>query len=74
MDFKDVINNRRAVNFFDPQKEVTDELLRQVVDMAALAPSSFNLQPWSLMVVRDREQKLRLQELAWNQPKSEKPR
>jgi nitroreductase len=45
MDFKDVINKRRAVNFFDSEKSVSGELLREMVEMAAKAPSSFNLQP-----------------------------
>jgi len=52
MDFIDVINNRRAVNFFDPDKDVPDEKLRAMIETAAKAPSSFNLQPWSLIVLR----------------------
>jgi nitroreductase len=74
MEFRDVIHGRRAVNFFDPHKNVPDDLLKQVVEMAALAPSSSNLQPWSLMVLKDPEEKMRLRKLAWNQLKvSEAP-
>jgi nitroreductase len=74
MDFKEVINKRRAVNFFDPEKPVSDALLSEVVEMAAKVPSSFNLQPWSLMIIKDKKEKMRLRELAWNQPKvSEAP-
>ncbi|MGB5991095.1 MAG: nitroreductase family protein [Desulfobacterales bacterium] len=74
MDFYDVITKRRAVNFFDPDKDVPDEILKQIIETAAKAPSSFNLQPWSLIILRDLEEKKRLQELAWNQPKvSEAP-
>ncbi len=74
MDFKDVITGRRSVNFFDPQKPVSDDLLKEMVELAALAPSSFNLQPWSLVVVKDAERKKSLQKLAWDQPKvSEAP-
>jgi nitroreductase len=74
MDFIDVINNRRAVNFFDPDKDVSDETLRAMIETAAKTPSSFNLQPWSLIVLRGHEEKKRLQSLAWNQPKvSEAP-
>ncbi|MBF0551707.1 MAG: nitroreductase family protein [Deltaproteobacteria bacterium] len=69
MDFNDVINQRRAINFFDPNEPVSDELIKQVVELAAKAPSSFNLQPWSLMILRDREEKQRLRKLAWDQPK-----
>jgi len=74
MDFIDIINNRRAVNFFDPDKDVPDETLRAMIETAAKTPSSFNLQPWSLIVLRGHEEKKRLQSLAWNQPKvSEAP-
>ena len=74
MDFIDVINNRRAVNFFDPDKEVTDETLKEIIETAVKVPSSFNLQPWSLIILRGHEEKMRLQSLAWNQPKvSEAP-
>lgn len=69
MDFKDVLSQRRAVNFFDPQKPVPDELIRQMIEMAAKAPSSFNLQPWSLILVREADEKARLRKQAWDQPK-----
>lgn len=69
MDFKDVIYQRRAVNFFDPEKPVSDELLQKMVETAANSPSSFNLQPWNLMVLKDQESKEKLMKLAWNQPK-----
>ncbi len=74
MNYVEVVRKRRAVNFFDPDKSVSPELLRQVVELAAMAPSGFNLQPWSLMVLRDHEEKMRLRKLAWDQPKvSEAP-
>ena len=74
MDFKDVIHQRRAVNFFDPEKPVSDALIREMIELAAQAPSSFNLQPWSLMILKDPEEKMRLRKLAWDQPKvSEAP-
>ncbi|MBU1172759.1 MAG: nitroreductase family protein [Proteobacteria bacterium] len=74
MEFSQVITSRRAVNFFDTTKDVPDSLLKQAIDMAAKTPSSFNLQPWSLMALRNKEDKLRLQKLAMGQPKvSEAP-
>jgi nitroreductase len=74
MNFDDLMTNRRAVNFFDPEKEVPEALLKKMIRIAAMAPSGFNLQPWSLMVLRTPKEKERLQKLAWNQPKvSEAP-
>lgn len=69
MEFKDVVASRRSVNFFDPDRDVPEDLLKKVVEIAARSPSSFNLQPWSLMVLRDKELKMKLRKLAWDQPK-----
>ncbi|MFW6414812.1 MAG: nitroreductase family protein, partial [Thermodesulfobacteriota bacterium] len=74
MQFVEAIQKRRAVNFFDPKKDVSEDLLKQIVETAALTPSSFNLQPWNLIEIRDQGEKSKLRELAWEQPKvSEAP-
>ncbi len=74
MDFKDILIKRRAINFFDPDRDVEESLLKAVVEDAAKAPSSYNLQPWKLMVLRDHDKKTKLQALAFDQPKvSEAP-
>jgi nitroreductase len=69
MNFKEITENRRAINFFDPDKDVPENLLRQVLETASKAPSSFNLQPWNLIILRDKEKKEKLKALAWEQPK-----
>jgi len=69
MEFKKTISERRSVNFFDPAKPVSDAELRNLVEIAARAPSSFNLQPWQLIVVRSPEDKERLKAVSWNQAK-----
>ncbi len=69
MDFTRLMQNRRSVNFFDPAKPVSDDELRKVVALASLAPSSFNLQPWNLIVVRSPEARARLRKLAMDQAK-----
>lgn len=69
MEFKEVVEKRRAVNYFDPHRDISDDQLRQMIEIAAKTPSSFNLQPWNLIVLRDHQDKLRLQKHAWDQPK-----
>jgi len=69
MEFNQVMMKRRAVNFFDPTKPVGDDLLKHIIDTAALSPSGFNLQPWQLIVVKTPADKERLKTAAWNQPK-----
>ncbi len=69
MNFKDISVTRRSINFFDPDKDLSEKLLGQMIETAAMAPSSFNLQPWNLIVLRDKAAKEKLLPLAWNQPK-----
>ncbi|WP_419788026.1 nitroreductase family protein [Pseudodesulfovibrio sp.] len=74
MDFKDILIRRRAINFFDPERNVDDATVLEILENAAKAPSSFNLQPWKVIVFRDHEQKEKLRKLANDQPKvSEAP-
>ncbi len=69
MELKKIMTERRAVNFFDPAKTVSEEDLKKIIETAALAPSGFNLQPWQLLVVKSPADKERLKAVAWNQPK-----
>lgn len=69
MEFAKVMAERRAVNFFDPMKPVSDEALKKIVETAALAPSGFNFQPWQLIIIKSLVDKERLKAVAWNQPK-----
>ncbi|HCQ89656.1 MAG TPA: nitroreductase [Clostridium sp.] len=69
MDLKKVYEERRAINFFDPSRDISEELLKEIIDLSVLAPSAFNLQPWSIIAVRSKEAKERLYKLSNNQPK-----
>lgn len=69
MNFQEISKKRRAINFFDTAKDVPEDLLRKMVEIASNTPSSFNLQPWNLMVLRNPEEKEKLKSLAWDQPK-----
>ncbi|MGE4539450.1 MAG: nitroreductase family protein [Desulfovibrio sp.] len=69
MDFQDVMRSRRAVNFFDPDRDVPPEDLDKILETATRSPSGFNFQPWKVAVLREPAQKAKLRALAWNQPK-----
>ncbi|MFA6830808.1 MAG: nitroreductase family protein [Bacteroidaceae bacterium] len=68
MDYKKVNQSRRSINFFDTEKKVGVELLKEIINDAVLAPSAFNLQPWSIIAVKSDEGKKKLHE-ACQQPK-----
>ncbi|UVE16931.1 nitroreductase family protein [Pseudomonas sp. LS44] len=47
-----LIESRRSVRRFTAEP-VPDEVIRDCLEMAVLAPNSCNLQPWSFQVIRD---------------------
>lgn len=63
------IRSRRTVRRFDPARPVPDPLLRSVLELATLAPSSHNLQPWRFLVVRDPRNRELLRRASGNQPR-----
>jgi nitroreductase len=66
----EAIVERRSTPSFDGSP-VPDEELNTILRSGIEAPSSFNLQPWRFIVVRDAQQKRRLREAAMGQPKVE---
>ena len=54
MDVKEAIEKRRAYRSLEPV-EIGDDLVRDLAECAALAPSCFNNQPWRFVFVRDPE-------------------
>ncbi|APC39466.1 MULTISPECIES: nitroreductase family protein [Clostridium] len=68
MNLKEVYEGRRAINFFDTNKGVEAGLLKDIINLAVLAPSAFNLQPWEIIAVKSKEGKERLHKFA-AQPK-----
>lgn len=55
MDVLDAIRARRSVKEYDPNHELSDEEVQQLLDAAMQAPTSFNIQHWRFVVVRDPE-------------------
>lgn len=66
----EVVSRRRAAPAFRPDP-VPESALQELLEMATLAPSGYNLQPWRFIVVREREDRVKLKEAAFGQPKVE---
>jgi nitroreductase len=69
MELRKVYDERRSVNFFDKNRGLDDNLLKDIVNLAVLAPSAFNLQPWEIIAVKTKDAKERLLKLSNNQDK-----
>lgn len=59
---------RYAVKKFDPSKAIPADTWNALERAALLAPSSYGLQPWRFVVVRDPALRVKLREVSWNQP------
>lgn len=62
-DFKDVVLNRRSIRNYDSSYKIEHSELLQMIDEAAKAPSSVNLQPWRFVIVESEEAKAKLKPL-----------
>jgi len=71
MEFLDIVQQRRSVKSYDPEKAISNAELKELFDEVVLSPSSFNLQHWTFVAVKDSEQKKLLKEAAWDQPQVE---
>jgi nitroreductase len=63
-----VLLDRRATPHFTAEP-VPDEFLQAILTFGAQAPTGYNLQPWRFIVVRDEENRRRLQAAALGQSK-----
>ena len=61
------IRNRRAVKAFDPNHRMSDTEIEQLMSLAMLAPTAFNIQNWRFVLPRDPELRTQIRSAAWNQ-------
>ena len=60
----DAIRHSRTTRRFDPGRTIPNDVLRQILNLATFAPSSFNLQPWRFLLVRNPRNRETLRERA----------
>lgn len=61
------IEKRRAVKRFDETHQFKDEEIEKLFSLAILSPTSFNIQNWRFVVVKNPEIRKKIQEVSWNQ-------
>lgn len=64
----DALKWRYATKKFDLTKKVIDEDFNELIEATRLSASSYGLQPWKLIVVKNKETREKLKAAAWNQP------
>ncbi len=66
MEFEEIVMKRYATKKFDGRK-IDEKLVERLLEIIRFAPSSYNMQPWKVMVISDRETKEKLCPCTWNQ-------
>jgi nitroreductase len=63
----EAIKGRRAIKHYDPGHRMPAEEERQLLGLAMLSPTAFNIQNWRFVVVRDPEIRRQIRAVAWDQ-------
>ncbi len=64
----EAIKTRRAVKKFDPDHLMKPEEIEQIMSLAILSPTAFNIQHWRFVLAEDKALRKDLSAAAWNQP------
>ena len=67
MDTFNAIEARRSVKHYDTSFEMPEEDIQRLLDLVLLSPTSFNIQNWRFVHVRDPELRKQVRAAAWDQ-------
>ena len=67
METKDAIKLRRSVKYYDASHKLTNDEITELLSLAALSPTAFNIQHWRFVVVKDPELRKEIRKVAWDQ-------
>lgn len=67
MEFSQLVQARRSVRHYQAGVTIDDTELAAIFDEVVLSPSSFNMQHWQFVVVRDEARKQALRKLSYGQ-------
>lgn len=67
MEFSKTVQQRQSIKSYQPDREISDAELKELMQEVVLSPSSFNLQHWTFVATRDTDLKEKIQASAWGQ-------
>jgi len=67
MDTLDAIRSRRAIKHYDTEHQMTEEEITELLSLAVLSPTAFNIQNWRFVVVSDTALRQKIRKVAWDQ-------
>jgi len=67
MDTITAIENRRSIKSFDPNHQMSAAEEKQLLELAQLSPTAFNIQNWRFLLVKNPELRQQIREVSWDQ-------
>lgn len=67
MEFSQTVLQRQSIKSYQADKAISDAELKELMQEVVLSPSSFNLQHWKFIAVRDKVIRGKIKEAAWGQ-------
>lgn len=67
MQVTQAIQERRSIKAYDPSHRMTEAEIEQLLSLAMLSPTAFNIQHWRFVVVTDPALRQQIREVSWNQ-------
>ncbi len=71
MNVNTAIETRRSVKSFDPHHKMTQIEIDQLMSLAMLSPTAFNIQNWRFVLVTDAVLRHQIRAVSWNQAQVE---
>lgn len=67
MNVKTAIQTRRSIKAYDPTHQMTQAEIDELMSLAMLSPTAFNIQHWRFVLVQDPALRKEIQAVSWNQ-------
>jgi nitroreductase len=67
MNVSTAIETRRSIKAYDPEHRMTAAEIEQLLSLALLSPTAFNIQNWRFVVLQDPELRKRVRAASWDQ-------
>ena len=71
MNVTQAITERRSVKAFDPQHRMSEQEINQLMSLAMLSPTAFNIQNWRFVLVTNPLLRQQIRAASWNQAQVE---
>ena len=67
METEDAIKLRRSVKYYDTEHKLSDDEINELLSLAMLSPTAFNIQHWRFVIVKDPDLRKQIRKVSWDQ-------